>query len=363
MSPARLFLSALSALLLLAGVAQGQDSTIHVIEVRIDDSGIVINEDGRCVEVSADTGLGLCERKVIVACDEEDEKLFFREDVRIGAEEHYLEDLVVLFGDLDLEGFLGGDVVVLGGDVRLHGGAEIAGDLLCIGGQVEQDSTATIHGDEAVLESRSLFSGAAWRALLDEEGCEGFSFEEEDTFFSADGFGLLLGLLILVFLLQLFFRSPLSRAASALREKPGRSFFQGILGLLLIVLLMPPFLLGMILLMSLLAVLLFPVPWLLIPVLLLLILFIVILLIALVFLPMLMPVFALSRYVLEKRGWNVWLSLLLLVLSVWLLTGILVSMGSVGEGVLILLQLLVYFLGLGALFHSRIGRREILPGE
>lgn len=85
---------------------------------------------------------------------EDDGEIYFADDVRISAGEQR-KDLVVMAGDVSLEGRVN-SLIVVGGNVDLAPGAEIKGDLLVIGGDVHLSAGSRI-GDELVMIGGKFF--------------------------------------------------------------------------------------------------------------------------------------------------------------------------------------------------------------
>jgi hypothetical protein len=74
-----------------------------------------------------------------------------------------LSDVVAVDGTVDVSGSVAGDVIVLGGDARLHDGAHVAGDVFALGGEVISAGGATIDGRTVAYPSVSR----AWLTLLE----------------------------------------------------------------------------------------------------------------------------------------------------------------------------------------------------
>ena len=115
---------------------------------------IRINEEGISIEGS-DYKLGDSD-------DDQDYKLYqkrgtdivkFGEDVFVRRDEMIRGDLVVFGGDVEVEGIVGGNVVVIGGDINVRSGAEIKGDAVVLGGGLEEDAGAIIQGERVSFNS------------------------------------------------------------------------------------------------------------------------------------------------------------------------------------------------------------------
>ena len=125
---------------------------------------IRINEDGISIEGS-DFNFGDLD-------DDRDLKLYnkkgtdivkFGEDVFVRHDEMIRGDLVVFGGDVEVEGVVGGNVVVIGGDIDVRSGAEIKGDAVVLGGRLDEDAGAIIRGERVSFNSPFPFRiGSVW---------------------------------------------------------------------------------------------------------------------------------------------------------------------------------------------------------
>jgi len=68
-------------------------------------------------------------------------------DVVISADEVVHGDLLVVGGDLRIDGTVDGDVAVLGGDIHLGPSARVQGDVACVGGEVHHSPGAQVEGE------------------------------------------------------------------------------------------------------------------------------------------------------------------------------------------------------------------------
>ncbi|MYC94347.1 MAG: hypothetical protein F4X14_05190 [Caldilineaceae bacterium SB0661_bin_32] len=75
----------------------------------------------------------------------------FGGDVRIGEDEQVMGNLLVVGDDLTLEGRIGGNLVVVGGDAELTGHARVGGNVSVVGGDAEVNDTSAIGGNVAVV--------------------------------------------------------------------------------------------------------------------------------------------------------------------------------------------------------------------
>ena len=75
----------------------------------------------------------------------------FGGDVRISENELIAGNLLIVGDDLTLEGRIGGNLVVVGGDVDLTGNAQVGGDVSVVGGDAEIEGSSVVGGNVAVL--------------------------------------------------------------------------------------------------------------------------------------------------------------------------------------------------------------------
>lgn len=72
-------------------------------------------------------------------------------------------DAVAIGGSIDLNGRTRGDVVVIGGGLRLGENANVAGDVVTIGGRIWRDSNASVRGQITSHSGALVF---LWLVLL-----------------------------------------------------------------------------------------------------------------------------------------------------------------------------------------------------
>ena len=76
---------------------------------------------------------------------------FLGGDVTIGQDEHVKGNLLVVGDDLTMKGQIGGNLVVVGGDVELAANSRVGGNLSVIGGNVEATQASQVGGNIAVV--------------------------------------------------------------------------------------------------------------------------------------------------------------------------------------------------------------------
>ncbi len=85
----------------------------------------------------------------------------FGGDVRIGEDERILGNLLVVGDDLTLEGRIGGNLVVVGGDADLTGQAKVGGNFSVIGGNAHVAGSSVIGGNVAAVGGDVELAGHA----------------------------------------------------------------------------------------------------------------------------------------------------------------------------------------------------------
>ncbi len=75
----------------------------------------------------------------------------FGGDMRIGEDDQVMGNLLVVGDDLTLEGRIGGNLVVVGGDVDLTGHAQVGGNVSVIGGDADVEGSSVIGGNVAAV--------------------------------------------------------------------------------------------------------------------------------------------------------------------------------------------------------------------
>ena len=196
---------------------------------------------GRQMEVLSDQVAGLEEGLALVVHD----------DYTVGAGQHIEGNIALLSGDLDLEGTVDGDVLVLDGTLTLGPSANVSGDILQVGGDIV-DAGGSVSGELVSLlagDLGSLVSGDFEVDLADEidipvrvnvrSGDRGFVGSIGHNIGHAIS-GImasmvwLLALSVLGFVVVYFFRSRLEVAAGVIRADTVRSFGVGLAGQLLV---------------------------------------------------------------------------------------------------------------------------------
>lgn len=137
--------------------------------------------------------------------------------------------LLVLRGDAEIRGRLGGNLVVADGDAVVHPGAVVTGDVLALRGTVRE------LGGEIGGETRSLSAPLGGVTSPGREAAEAPGVPQRILRSLAGVVGVLVSLLVLGFLLALFGRSNVEIVAETVLHSFGRAFVTGLLGQLLLV--------------------------------------------------------------------------------------------------------------------------------
>ncbi len=182
---------------------------------------------------------------------EENLALVVHDDYTVGAGQHIEGNIALLSGDLNLEGTVDGDILVLEGILTLGPSSSVSGDILQIGGDIV-DAGGSVSGEMVSLlagDLGSLVSGDFEVDLADEIDIPvRVNVRSSDRgFFGSIGHNIghaisgimaavvwLLALSALGFVVVYFFRSRLEVAAGVIRTDTVRSFGVGLAGQLLV---------------------------------------------------------------------------------------------------------------------------------
>ena len=178
--------------------------------------------------------------------------LVVHDDYTIGSGQRIDGNLALLSGDLDLEGTVEGDVLILDGTLTLGPSANVTGDILQVGGDVI-DAGGRVSGEMVSLlagELEGLVSGDLSADLADEIDIpvRVNVRSHQRGFFGSIGYNIghalsglmasvvwLLALAVLGFVVVYFFRSRLEVVAQVVRADTVRAFGVGLAGQLLVV--------------------------------------------------------------------------------------------------------------------------------
>ena len=139
-----------------------------------------------------------------------------------------LADVAVIDGSARVTGSIGGDLLVLGGRVKLESTAHVAGDVFVLGGALDAAPGATIGGRAVSYANMS----SAWLTLL--EG-PSLGLSSGSPLILGAKLALLAAWVALVLLLFAVSGRQLLATSDVVRREPGRCFFVGLTGVLAMV--------------------------------------------------------------------------------------------------------------------------------
>jgi hypothetical protein len=145
----------------------------------------------------------------------------------LGSSESLSGPLLVIGGNTDIYGRLGGNLVSVRGDVIVHPGAVISGDVLTLGGRV-RDEGGEIDGEVRTLASTILLAPGS------QLPAKQLSPLESVLQRGAGVLGVFLTLVVLGFGLVLFGRPNLEIVSDTVSHSFGRAFITGLLGQILL---------------------------------------------------------------------------------------------------------------------------------
>jgi hypothetical protein len=150
-----------------------------------------------------------------------------RGDFSLGSSETHSGHLLVVEGDADIYGHLGGNLVTVKGDVVVHPGGVVSGDVLTLGGEV-RDEGGEIGGEVRTLGSTTLLTSVARTQP------EALTPLQSVARRVAGVLGVFLTLTVLGFGLVLFGRQNLEIVSDTVSHSFGRAFITGLLGQILL---------------------------------------------------------------------------------------------------------------------------------
>lgn len=136
-----------------------------------------------------------------------------------------LDTVAAVNGSVKVSGSVGGDIIVLGGDVLLERSARVAGDVFVLGGRIEARAGAVIEGRSVSYPTL----GAAWLILLEGPSLGLSSLSRVVVGAKLALLAAWLGWAILLFAIA---GREVLNTSEALREEPFRSFLIGFSGVL-----------------------------------------------------------------------------------------------------------------------------------
>ncbi|MBN1461435.1 MAG: beta galactosidase jelly roll domain-containing protein, partial [Armatimonadetes bacterium] len=154
----------------------------------------------------------------------------FGSGITIDADERIRGDVVAFGGDVDVAGYIEGDLAAVGGSVHLLEGARVDGDVTAVGGDIEQEPGAII-GGEIVEVGPGISLPGAW---FSREYAKGWRDHPRWTFPTVGLLGAIVVWGFLALLATLLFRERLETMAAALPVYPGRAVLYGLAGFVLL---------------------------------------------------------------------------------------------------------------------------------
>ena len=100
--------------------------------------------------------------------DNEKESFRYVGRVEIEDDEVINGNLVVIDGDLDLQGKVHGDVLVIRGDVSLDSGSVVNGNVTSVDGSIRQDDQSRVQGSQLETHVKNLFAHGEWDKSRDD---------------------------------------------------------------------------------------------------------------------------------------------------------------------------------------------------
>jgi len=182
---------------------------------------IIIDEDG-IIKVMTDSGM------IIYSIDSSDaasKKIYQKYDegrhdmtewgknIIIDEGENFVSNIVLISGDVTVNGSVDGDIVVVGGDIFVNSTGYVRGDAIAVGGHVKKEEGAKITGSSISIGAPFLIlpGGSAYQIIQ----------------------GILLIIMIISMLFSAvsisLFRRPIIRISEKLLTHPIKSFFFGYL--------------------------------------------------------------------------------------------------------------------------------------
>jgi hypothetical protein len=121
----------------------------HVDRVEISDKGVVVVRSGDrdTVDARDSSESSTKDDGGIQVSDHGDAEVRLFGDIHVPRGKRVSDDVVAVFGSVDVEGEVEGDVVAVLGTIHVADGAVIHGQAVSVGGAVEQEPGATINGE------------------------------------------------------------------------------------------------------------------------------------------------------------------------------------------------------------------------
>lgn len=101
--------------------------------------------------------------------DHDKDTFRYFENTEIDEREMIKGNIVVMDGDLTIEGEVDGDVLVIFGDVEICEHAAITGNITSIGGQISQDENSIVNGNQIETSRRNIIRNVGYYSNYDDE--------------------------------------------------------------------------------------------------------------------------------------------------------------------------------------------------
>ena len=145
------------------------------------------------------------------------------QDVRIERDEEVSDAVIVVGGNLVVEGRVRDGIVVAGGDLRLTSTADVRGDIVIVGGTVTRDAGARQSGSVSNVSFGDWWSRQGWWWI------PSIRFGEFGRWLSLAGTVARISLLALLMIVMLVVgRAAVARAGRAATAEPLRAFLIGL---------------------------------------------------------------------------------------------------------------------------------------
>lgn len=150
-------------------------------------------------------------------------RIAFGQDVRIERDEEVSDAVIVIGGNLVVDGRVRDGIVVVGGDIRLSSTSDVRGDVVIVGGQVTRDAGARQLGSVSNISFGDWWARRTWGWI------PSVRFGEFGRWMSLAGTIVrisVLGLLMAVMLVVA--RAPVARVGRAATAEPLRALLIGL---------------------------------------------------------------------------------------------------------------------------------------
>lgn len=149
-------------------------------------------------------------------------RIAFGQDVRIERDEEVSDAVIVIGGNLVVDGRVRDGIVVVGGDIRLSSTSDVRGDVVIVGGQVTRDAGARQLGSVSNISFGDWWARRTWGWL------PSVRFGEFGRWLSLAGTVARVSVLgVLMAMMLIVARAPVARAGRAAMAEPLRALVVG----------------------------------------------------------------------------------------------------------------------------------------